>query len=565
MPDFSYRDALACAISAARQAGAALRQELHREGGPRGPHGHCPADLEVEALIREHLDASFPAFGFRGEEQPELNRLPALGERHCWLVDPNDGTTSMQNGFRGSAVSIGLICDDAPVLGVIFAYAAPDDDGDLIAWALGEGPVTRNGAPLPPRIWPEALSAADTVLLSQQADTRPEAHAARVAPARYRPIPGIAYRLALVAAGEGVAALSLFGPRDFDYAAGHALLRGAGGVLLDHRGREVKYLLERERSLIFCFGGGPAIARALVDADWDGLLRAHPVATEPFDLVWPQAGTLVEDAGRVCRAQGAMLGQLIGNALGGQPAELAVLLARAIIDRGRYDEKYAALAYAHALGTGPDDLEEMTAGALIRIGPLGIFGAGLLETSSSILTSFARADASLTHADVACQDANAVFVMTIARAISSGATGRELYEAARNDAREMGACAEVKAWLEEALESPPTEGASPAGALRFALINAFSRLRTGQSAERAVEETVGMGGYSAAKAAICGVLLGAAQGREAWPMKWRDRVLTFRPIEGAPDISRPRPRAVWAVDALVLAERLLFHGRAVSI
>ena len=54
-------------------------------------------------------------------------------------------------------------------------------------------------------------------------------------------MPSIAYRLALVAAGEGVAAVSLNGPVGWDYAAGHALVSAAGGVLLDQRGAKVTY------------------------------------------------------------------------------------------------------------------------------------------------------------------------------------------------------------------------------------------------------------------------------------------------------------------------------------
>ena len=53
-------------------------------------------------------------------------------------------------GFRGSAVSIGLVRDGVPVLGVVYAFAYPDDHGDLLAWAEGCGPLTRNGRPVAP-------------------------------------------------------------------------------------------------------------------------------------------------------------------------------------------------------------------------------------------------------------------------------------------------------------------------------------------------------------------------------------------------------------------------------
>ena len=63
-------------------------------------------------------------------------------------VDPNDGTRNFVMGWRGASVSIALLRDREPVLGVVFAPTAPDDDGDFFAWADGCGPATRNGKPL---------------------------------------------------------------------------------------------------------------------------------------------------------------------------------------------------------------------------------------------------------------------------------------------------------------------------------------------------------------------------------------------------------------------------------
>ena len=39
----------------------------------------------------------------------------------------NDGTTSMQRGYRGHAISIGLVRADEPVLGVVCGVDATDD------------------------------------------------------------------------------------------------------------------------------------------------------------------------------------------------------------------------------------------------------------------------------------------------------------------------------------------------------------------------------------------------------------------------------------------------------
>ncbi len=123
-------------------------------------------------------------------------------------------------------------CDGVPVLGVVHAPVAPDDRGDLIAWADGLQ-LTRNDRVVVRPALAEVLHPYDIVLVSQDADQNPKANAGCVTPARFRSVPSIAYRLALLAVGEGEAAVSLNGPVAWDFAGGHALIRAVGGDLVD--------------------------------------------------------------------------------------------------------------------------------------------------------------------------------------------------------------------------------------------------------------------------------------------------------------------------------------------
>src|SRR5262249_33740392 len=154
---------------AAREAGALLRADFHRPGGPRGQGDHADADAEAERLIRDRLLAALPC-GYRGEE---LGTLEGADRSPLWLVDPQHGTRAYLKGWRGSAVSIALLRDATPVLGVVYAFAYPDDEGDLIAWAEACGPMTRNGAPVPADLAGGALEARALVLVSQDADDNP--------------------------------------------------------------------------------------------------------------------------------------------------------------------------------------------------------------------------------------------------------------------------------------------------------------------------------------------------------------------------------------------------------
>src|SRR4051794_22151194 len=193
-----------------------IRSEFHLPNGPRGHWDHAEVDDEAEAMIRAALLSAFPDWGYRGEETGSANVDPP--PRYVWLVDPNDGTTSYLQGYRGNAVSIALLRDQQPVLGVVNAPSAPDDDGDFIVWADGCGPLTRNGRPIDHDPWPSSWGADDIALISSDADNVPLRNAQILEPGRYRPMPSIAYRLALTAVGDATTGAALKGASDWDYA-----------------------------------------------------------------------------------------------------------------------------------------------------------------------------------------------------------------------------------------------------------------------------------------------------------------------------------------------------------
>src|SRR5262249_46097825 len=152
----------------------------------------------------------------------------------------------------------------------------------------------------------------------------PHAAAEHVAPARYVTSPSLAYRLALVAAGEGIATLSLNNPCAWDYAAGHALLRAAGGALVDQEGAPIAYAADGTSSAELCFAGAPLTIAALRKRSWSA--TALPPPAEPPQVLIRRARfatavrppkRAVPDAGLLSRGQGCLLGQLCGDALGG--------------------------------------------------------------------------------------------------------------------------------------------------------------------------------------------------------------------------------------------------------
>jgi ADP-ribosyl-[dinitrogen reductase] hydrolase len=600
MPPMDLRPALDAALGAAEVAGTLLRDDFHRPGGARGHVDKAEADVEAERVIRARLLGAFPDWGYLGEE---TGRVAASDGRPIWLVDPNDGTRDYLVGRRGSAVSIGLIHERRPVLGVVFAFAYPDDGGDLFAWAEGCGPLTRNGRPST-RQPQESLSARDVVLVSSKGDRAPEANLLCAAPARYRPVPSIAHRLALVAAGEAAVATSVHWPGAWDYGAGHALLTGAGAILVDESGEEIVYATDGSSKVKRAFGGEAPVVREMAARPWESTLTAvaFTVGEGPACLA---RGEVVGDPGLLSRAQGCLLGQVAGDSLGslvesqeaariaeafpdgprelrdggewrtlaGQPtddSEMALALARMIVAEGRYAAESALQAYRRWYRSEPFDVGNTTRaalngylmkeseanGSLMRVSPLAIFAHALSPHDAAEL---ARQDSALTHPNRVPTDASAAFVVAVSHALRHGDGAEAAWAAALAWSRGAGAAPSVIQALERARTEAPVCDQKNQGWVLIALQAAFHAALNAEGLEEGVVSTVRRGGDTDTNAAIAGALLGAIHGRAAIPAQWRSMILSCRAHPSrAP---RPRPMAYWPSDALELAEVLLLAGR----
>jgi ADP-ribosylglycohydrolase len=303
------------------------------------------------------------------------------------------------------------------------------------------------------------------------------------------------------------------------------------------------------------------------------------------------------------RAQGCLLGQLAGDALGslvefqppeeirrsypegvreladggtwntiaGQPtddSEMALLLARMLVERGTYDSEAARKAYTFWLDSNPFDCgmtiatglrgrpnpDSQTNGAMMRVSPLGLFGT---NHELPQVAHWARLDAALTHPNLICQQANALFTMAIAHAIKTGPNVQSFYQAVLAWAVEMDVEPDLMTAIQDAAGAPPVDYVQQQGWVLIAFRNALWELLHAPSLEEGVVDTVMRGGDTDTNAAICGALLGAVYGREAIPVRWVERVLECRPKAGLPGVHRPRPECFWPVDAIDLANRLI--------
>jgi ADP-ribosylglycohydrolase len=188
----------------------------------------------------------------------------------------------------------------------------------------------------------------------------------------------------------------------------------------------------------------------------------------------------------------------------------------------------------------------------MRVAPIGIW-AGSAENAAAA----AMVDSTLTHPHPVCLAACGAYAAAIATGIAGGDRAA-MRDTARAVAFGAGRDAEaVVATLDRAASgTEPADFQHQMGWVLTALGNAFFHLAVTADPAEALVRTVGAGGDTDTNAAIAGALLGAAEGRAAWPVRWALPVLTCRPDAGL-GVARPRPEEYWPDDLLDLAEALL--------
>ncbi|WP_067697386.1 inositol monophosphatase family protein [Nocardia jejuensis] len=191
-------------------------------------------DLELErTLSRELLERT--GIPVHGEEfgGPELTSGTA------WVLDPIDGTFNYSAGHPLSGMLLALVREGTPVLGLTWLPGL----GQRYA-ATVEGPVHLNGQPLP-RLEPSKLSAAMIGFGTFNIDGEGRIPgifrfnlmgALSRLSGRMRMHGSTGIDLAYTASGVLGGAV-VFGHHPWDNAAGVALVRAAGGVVTDLRGR----------------------------------------------------------------------------------------------------------------------------------------------------------------------------------------------------------------------------------------------------------------------------------------------------------------------------------------
>ena len=224
MPD-ADRDLL---LNAVRQAGVlALALQAKGYGHKQKRDGTFVTDVDqaVDDFLKSLIASARPEDGWLSEETPDS--AVRLARSRLWIVDPIDGTKGFLQGSGPWGIGMALVENGIVQCAAVFR---PTDDL-LIHAALGQG-AFRNGVRL------SGLMAARGVIT-------PKRFAAGLAQRHFKPelnspVP-LLLRLADIACGDIIGAISTGQKNDWDIAAGHLLVTEMGGVITRQDGSPVVY------------------------------------------------------------------------------------------------------------------------------------------------------------------------------------------------------------------------------------------------------------------------------------------------------------------------------------
>lgn len=241
LPNNLSRD-LDLLVSAVKKGGAVAMKSFGRKDLnswlKNGVEPVTEVDMEVNGVLKKDLLGERQDYGWLSEESTDDKTR--LSKKYVWVVDPIDGTRAYMKGTPDFCISVALLEDHIPVLGVTYAPAL----NKFFHAAKGEGAYL-NGKPIhvtEPKI---------------VAGIRLQSDDGYIGNAKRWGIPwpdidvekfqSFALRLAAFAGGEADAVLSAKPKSEWDVAAGAVLIPEAGGVLCDQDGQPFSFNQENTR------------------------------------------------------------------------------------------------------------------------------------------------------------------------------------------------------------------------------------------------------------------------------------------------------------------------------
>jgi len=229
------KNELKSAIDAARGAGSIIMQYYKSKYEIRDKSYHNPvttADHAADTYLKETLTKEYPEYGWLSEET--LDSAERLDKYRTWVVDPLDGTKEFIEGVDHFVVSVGLVENGEPIVGVLYNPASKE----IFTASKGMGAYL-DGNKLS---CSTSSNFKEMIILNSRSETRnglwtPYANDFK----EQRAIGSVAYKLGLTSASKADVFASLRPKNEWDVCAGHCIIREAGGEMVTLEGKPIKY------------------------------------------------------------------------------------------------------------------------------------------------------------------------------------------------------------------------------------------------------------------------------------------------------------------------------------
>lgn len=189
------------------------------------------ADISVDAFLKASCAEALHEAAWLSEET--VDDPVRLGRQLVWVVDPIDGTRAFMAGVPDWCVCVALLCNNAPVLGVVHAPAL-----NITYEALAGKGALANG---------KTLNVSGNLENARVAGPKPmlDVLGQHLAFAPQPKVPSLALRLARIADASLDGGLVSPDSRDWDLAAADLILREAGGRVTTLDNKPLRYNRER--------------------------------------------------------------------------------------------------------------------------------------------------------------------------------------------------------------------------------------------------------------------------------------------------------------------------------
>ena len=229
------KNELNVAINAAKEAGKIILTYYKsdfaiKEKGFGNPV--TTADIAADDYLKKTLTNYFPEYGWLSEET--VDAMDRLSKSRVWIVDPIDGTKEFIHGTDEFVVSIGLVENGSPVLGVIYNPVKEE----IFYSSKGEGSYLNDL-----QIFCNEYKPSKEMILLISASERKKGlwNRHRKKFKSLKTMGSVAYKIALIAAGIGDTFVTLRPKNEWDVCAADCIINEARGKLVTLNGEKRIY------------------------------------------------------------------------------------------------------------------------------------------------------------------------------------------------------------------------------------------------------------------------------------------------------------------------------------